>query len=210
MVVSFENIFSQTICCLSVLFMISFAVQKLLSLIRSHLFLIFITESWIQKDISVIDVKDVCVCVSLGVLISSLTFRSLIHFEFILYMVLKSILISFFYMYLSGFPSTTYWRGYLSFIVYFSFLCCRLNIRTWAYFWAFYPVSVIYVSVFVPDPYHFDYWSFFMYFEVKKTDFSISGQWQAISTLLFLLKIILTIWDLLYHHTIFNICILAP
>ena len=88
--------------------MISFAVQKLLSLIRSHLFLIFITESWIQKDISVIDVKDVCVCVSLGVLISSLTFRSLINFEFILYMVLKSILISFFYMYLSGFPSTTY------------------------------------------------------------------------------------------------------
>ena len=37
-VVSFANIFSQK-GCLFVLFMVSFAVQKLLSLIRSHLFI---------------------------------------------------------------------------------------------------------------------------------------------------------------------------
>ena len=35
----FANIFSQSIgCCVFILFMVSFAVQKLLSLIRSHLF----------------------------------------------------------------------------------------------------------------------------------------------------------------------------
>ena len=37
-VASFTNIFSQSLGCLFVLFMVSFAVQKLLNLIRSHLF----------------------------------------------------------------------------------------------------------------------------------------------------------------------------
>ena len=45
-VASFANIFSHSKCCLFILFTVSFAVQKLLSLIRSHLFIfifIFIT-----------------------------------------------------------------------------------------------------------------------------------------------------------------------
>ena len=45
-VASFANIFSDSVGCLFVLFMVSFAVQKLLSLIRSHLLIfvfIFIT-----------------------------------------------------------------------------------------------------------------------------------------------------------------------
>lgn len=37
-VASFANIFSHSVDCLFILFMVSFAVQKLLSLIRSHLF----------------------------------------------------------------------------------------------------------------------------------------------------------------------------
>ena len=40
-VASFANMFSQSVGCLFVLFMVSFAVQKLVSLIRSHL-LIFV------------------------------------------------------------------------------------------------------------------------------------------------------------------------
>ena len=39
LVPSFANIFSHSEGCLFVLFMVSFAVQKLLSLIRSHLFI---------------------------------------------------------------------------------------------------------------------------------------------------------------------------
>ena len=35
----FANIFFHSICCLFILFIVSFAVQKLLSLIRSHLFI---------------------------------------------------------------------------------------------------------------------------------------------------------------------------
>ena len=39
LVTLFTNIFSQSVCCLFVLFMVSFAVQKLISLIRPHLFI---------------------------------------------------------------------------------------------------------------------------------------------------------------------------
>ena len=39
LVASFANIFSHSVGCLFVLFMVSFAVQKLVSLIRSHLFI---------------------------------------------------------------------------------------------------------------------------------------------------------------------------
>ena len=42
LVASFGNIFSNSVGCLSVLFMVSFAVQKFLSLIRSHLFFCFV------------------------------------------------------------------------------------------------------------------------------------------------------------------------
>ena len=56
---SFANIFSHSVGCLFVLFMVSFAVQKLLSLIRSRLFLFYFHYSrrWIQKDIAAIYVK---------------------------------------------------------------------------------------------------------------------------------------------------------
>ena len=39
LVTSFANIFSHSLGCLLILFMVSFAVQKLLSLIKSHLFI---------------------------------------------------------------------------------------------------------------------------------------------------------------------------
>ena len=39
LVISFANIFSHSVGCLFVLLMVSFAVQKLLRLIRSHLFI---------------------------------------------------------------------------------------------------------------------------------------------------------------------------
>ena len=64
--------------------MVSFAVQKLFSLIRSHLF-IFITLGYrSQKDLAVIYLRVFFLCVPLRVLYSvGLTFRSLIHLQFI-------------------------------------------------------------------------------------------------------------------------------
>ena len=58
-VVSFAIIFSHFKGCLFTLFIVSFAVQKLLSLIRSQLFIfVFISRSWVKKDIAVIYVKE--------------------------------------------------------------------------------------------------------------------------------------------------------
>ena len=61
-VASFANIFSHSEDCLFVLFMVSLAVQKLLSSIRSHLLIfvfIFITlGGGSKKDLAVIYVKE--------------------------------------------------------------------------------------------------------------------------------------------------------
>ena len=58
----FANIFYHSEGCLFILFMVSFAVQKLLSLIRSHLFIfvfIFMTlGGGSKKDLAVIYVKE--------------------------------------------------------------------------------------------------------------------------------------------------------
>ena len=51
-VASFANIFSHSIGCLFVLFMVSFAVQKLVSLNRSHLFIfVFISVALGETDL---------------------------------------------------------------------------------------------------------------------------------------------------------------
>ena len=60
-------------------------------------------------------------------MVSSLLFRFLNHFESIfLYGVREGSLISLINMQLSNFPSITYWRDHLFFIVYSYLLCCRL------------------------------------------------------------------------------------
>ena len=72
LVALFANIFSHSEGCLFVLFMVSLVVQKLLSLIRSHLFIfvfIFITlGGGSKKDLTVIYVKDCFACFPLRVL----------------------------------------------------------------------------------------------------------------------------------------------
>ena len=59
-------------------------------------------------------------------IVSDLTFKSLIHFEFI-FMILETVLISFFYMQLSSFPSTTHWRDCLFSTAYHCLPFCRLT-----------------------------------------------------------------------------------
>ena len=61
LVALFANIFSHSVGCLFILFMVSFAMQKLLSLIRSHLFvfvLIFITLGGGSKKVATIHVRE--------------------------------------------------------------------------------------------------------------------------------------------------------
>ena len=85
-VASFANIFSHSECCLFILFMVYFAMQKLLSLIRSNLFIfIFITlGGGLKKILLQFMSKSVLpMFSSKSFIVSGLTFRSLIHFEFI-------------------------------------------------------------------------------------------------------------------------------
>ena len=90
--------------------MISFDVQKLLSLIRSHLFIfvfIFITLEGESKKILLwfMSKNALPMFSSKSFIVYGLTFRSVIHFEFIFVYVLGSVLISSFYMYLSTFSA---------------------------------------------------------------------------------------------------------
>ena len=84
----FAKIFSDSVGCLFVLFMDSFAVQKLLSLIRSHLLIfvfIFITLGGGSKKILLqfMSKSVLPMFSSKSFIVSGLTFRSLINFEFI-------------------------------------------------------------------------------------------------------------------------------
>ena len=102
LVASFANIFSHFVGCIFILFMISFAMQKLLSFIRSYLFIfifIFIALGGGSKKILLQFMSEsvLPVFLSKSFIVSSVMFSSLIHFKFIfLYGV--SVLISFFYM----------------------------------------------------------------------------------------------------------------
>ena len=87
-VASFANIFSYSECCLFILFIVSFAVQKLLSLIRSHLFifvfiLITLGDGWKKVLLRFMSKSVLPMFSSKSFIVSGLIFRSLIHLEFI-------------------------------------------------------------------------------------------------------------------------------
>ena len=88
----FANTFSHSVGCFYILSMVSFAVQKLSSLVGSHLF-IFAFVSFALGDISIkvllrfMSKRVLPMFSSRSFMVSSLTFRFLIYFEFILYMV---------------------------------------------------------------------------------------------------------------------------
>ena len=87
-VASFANICSQSVGCLFVLLMVSFAVQKLVSLIRSHFFIFTFTSlalgDWFKKILLRFMSENVLpIFSSRTFIVSCLIFKSLSHFEFI-------------------------------------------------------------------------------------------------------------------------------
>ena len=85
-VASFANIFSHSIGCLFILFMVSFAVQKLIRLIRSNLFtfaFISIALGDLEKHWYDLRQRMFCLCSLLGVLWCHVLYLSLSHFELI-------------------------------------------------------------------------------------------------------------------------------
>ena len=62
-------------------------------------------------------------------------------------MMLESVLVSFFYKWLTSFPSTTF-KEVVFFPLYVlaSFVKDKVSIGSWIYLWAFYSVPLIYIS----------------------------------------------------------------
>ena len=88
LVASFANIFSQSVGYLFILYMVSFAVQKLVSLIRSHLFIFaFISVAladWLKNSLVWFMLENVLpMFSSRSFMMSCLILESLSHFEFI-------------------------------------------------------------------------------------------------------------------------------
>jgi len=110
---SFAKIFSHSVGCLFILFRVSFAVQKLLHLIKSHLFILLFTVNTLiggsEKMLLLFMSGSVWpMFSSKSFIVSGLISRYLIHFEFIFVYGVREFLISFFSMWLSSFKSTTY------------------------------------------------------------------------------------------------------
>ena len=87
-VASFAKIFSHSVACVFIFLMASSAVQKLLGLIRSHWFIFCFywpySRRWISKMLLWFTTKSVLPRFSSrSFIVSSLIFRSLVHFEFI-------------------------------------------------------------------------------------------------------------------------------
>ena len=81
LVASFANILSQSVGCLFILFMVSFAVQKLISLIRFHSFIFALTSIALETDLRKhwydLCQRIFCLCSLLGVLWCHVSYLSL-------------------------------------------------------------------------------------------------------------------------------------
>ena len=107
--------------------------------------------------------------------VSDLTFRCLIHLGFISVYGVKSVLVSFFYKWLTVFPTPFVKEIVFSpFYILASFVKDKVSTGVWIYLWAFYFAPLICISVFGPVPYCLDVGGFVVEPEVRQVDTSSS------------------------------------
>jgi len=85
-------------------------------------------------------------------------------------MVQDSDIVSFFWMWLSSFSNTIYWRDCLFFILYSWLICCKLIDHRFIS-----GLSILFhlsMCVFRPIPYCFNYYSFIIQFKIRMCDTS--------------------------------------
>ena len=151
-IASFANIFSHSEGCLLILVMVSFAVQKIIHLIRSHLFIfIFITLRGGSKKILLWFMSEYFPYFSSkSITVFDLIFRSLIHFEFIFVYIVRECS-DFILLYaVVQFSQHHLWRDCLFSIVYSCLLGHRLDDHRHMGLSQGFLVPLIYISVFVP------------------------------------------------------------
>ena len=178
LVIWFANIFSHSVgsvgCCF-ILSMVSFSVQKLLSLIRYQCFYFHYSRGWIKKILLWFMSKCVLpIFSSRSFTVSGLTFRYLIYFEFIFIYGVREC--SNFILLHVAIQFSHHHLWHCSFSIGHSWLLCHrlIDHKCVGLFLALHSDPLVYVSVFVPVSYYFDYCSFVVQPEVRKCDSSIS------------------------------------
>ena len=115
----FANIFSYSVGYIFILSVVSFSLQKLLSLMAQFVYYCFYFicfGRWIQKILVQFMSKSILSIFSFGsFIVSGLTFKCLIHFEFIFLYGVRECSNFIIWHTVSSFPSTTYWRDCLFF-----------------------------------------------------------------------------------------------
>ena len=130
-------------------------------------------------------------------IVSGLTFRSLIHFQFIFVYGVRECSNFILLHEAVQFSQHTYDETLFSpLYILVSFVIDQLTIGAWVYLWAFYPVPLIYISVFVPVPYCFELFSL---------QDGLKSESVIFPDLFFFLKIALAIQGVLCFYTHFRI-----
>ena len=148
-VISFTNIFFHSVDCLFILLMVSFAVQKLLSLIRSHLF-IFVSVSFALHD----RIRNILLWFMSKSVLPKFYVRSFILFSFTFRsLILLNLFLCSFTWSCPVFPALLVEETVFS-LLYILASCVvdQLTVSVWVYFWALCSILLICVSVFVPVP----------------------------------------------------------
>ena len=109
-------------------------------------------------------------------IVSGLTFRSLIHFQFIFVYGVRKCSSIILLQVVDQFSQHHLLKRLSFFPLYIlaSFVKDKVSIGSWIYLWAFYSVPLIYISVFVPVQYHLDDCGFVVESEVRQVDSSSS------------------------------------
>ena len=167
------NIFSHFISCLFLLFLVSFFLLcKSLQILLSHLFIFsfisFALGDW-SKNILLqfISENSLPMFSSSSFMVSCLILKSLNHFFLFLYMVWGNVLTSLMYMQLSSFLNITCLIDFL-YCIFLPFCQRLIDLRLVHLFLGSLFCSLIYMSIFVPVPHCFDYYSFAVLSEIWK------------------------------------------
>ena len=150
------NIFSQSVVCLFVLFMVSFAIQKPVSLIMPicsiFAYISIALEDCFKKILVQFMAENALLMFSFrNFMVSCFIFKSLAILTLFLFMMWGCILTLLIYMQLSSFPNTTCWGDCLFSTAYSCLLCQRLiDCGCVIYLWALYSIPSVHMSVFVP------------------------------------------------------------
>ena len=107
-------------------------------------------------------------------IVSGLTFRSLIHFEFIFVYGVRKCSSFILLQVVDQFSQHHLLKRFSPLYILAYFVKDKVSIGAWIYLWAFYFVPLIYVSVFMPVPYCLDVCGFLILSKVKQVDSSSS------------------------------------